>query len=230
MTGSRFRSARANPRQPNPPNAAGSVRPSARFRKPGRRPGRQAAQRIFRRHPFASLLGGLALAVLAALGYVYWTMPAHFETTDDAFIAARQFSIAPKVLGLHHRRARSPTTSMSTPASVIAQIDERDYRNALAQADAQVRVGAGQHREHRCADRRAAGADHAPARRRSTRRRRRWCSPQQQAPRYQAAGADRLRGTVQNAQQYTSQLRQQQAALASAQANVAGGAAADRGR
>jgi membrane fusion protein, multidrug efflux system len=38
--------------------------------------------------------------VLAATaGYLYWDHTSHFESTDDAFIAARQFAIAPKVAG-----------------------------------------------------------------------------------------------------------------------------------
>ena len=44
--------------------------------------------------------GGLiALLVAGAAAYVYWDNSSHFESTDDAFIAARQFAIAPKVAG-----------------------------------------------------------------------------------------------------------------------------------
>jgi membrane fusion protein, multidrug efflux system len=42
-----------------------------------------------RRHPFAFVVG-LPLFILAAGGgYLYWDYARHFETTDDAFIAAR---------------------------------------------------------------------------------------------------------------------------------------------
>jgi hypothetical protein len=66
----------------------------------------------------------------AAGGYLYWDYAEHFETTDDAFIAARQFAIAPKV---------PVTDNQHVPVGgVIARIDERDYRIALEQAQAQV--------------------------------------------------------------------------------------------
>src|ERR1700749_2026260 len=51
---------------------------------------------ILRRRPLA-FVGGLFLLFLALpAGYLYWDYAAHFESTDDAFIAARQFTIAPK--------------------------------------------------------------------------------------------------------------------------------------
>jgi len=50
-----------------------------------------------RKHIF---VGGLAAGlILAAAGYIYWDYADHFEITDDAFVEARQFSIAPKVAG-----------------------------------------------------------------------------------------------------------------------------------
>src|SRR5208283_2141524 len=54
----------------------------------------------------------------------------HFESTDDAFIAARQFSVAPKVAGYV---TAVPVTDNQhvNPGDVIARIDERDYRVAL---------------------------------------------------------------------------------------------------
>jgi membrane fusion protein (multidrug efflux system) len=170
-----------------------------------------------RRHPFVSMLGGLALAALAALGYLYFDYAAHFESTDDAFIAARQFSIAPKVAG--YITAVPVTDNQHVKAGdVIAQIDRRDYRIALAQADAQdksadasiknidaqigvqqAQINAGQ-----------AQVDQAQAA---------LVFAQQQAQRYRDL-ARTGSGTVQNEQQYDSQLRQQQAALTSAQATL----------
>jgi membrane fusion protein, multidrug efflux system len=82
-------------------------------------------------------LSALLLATIAAGGYFYWENAAHYESTDDAFIAARQFSIAPKVPGYI---AAVPVTDNQHVAAgqVIARIDDRDYRTALAQARAQV--------------------------------------------------------------------------------------------
>jgi membrane fusion protein, multidrug efflux system len=91
----------------------------------------------FRRHPIGAALGVLFLALVGAIGYVYWDYSSHFESTDDAFIAARQFAIAPQVAGYV---TAVPVTDNQHVAkgAVIAQIDQRDYRAALAQAQAQV--------------------------------------------------------------------------------------------
>ncbi len=148
--------------------------------------------------------GALVLIVAAPAGYLYWDHTSHFESTDDAFIAARQFSIAPKVAGYV---VAVPVTDNQhvNAASVIARIDDRDYRVALEQAraqvaaakagvqniDAQIAVQEAQVGQANAqVDAGAGGLVFA----------------QEQAARYQAlvqTGA----GTVQNAQQYVSQLR-----------------------
>jgi membrane fusion protein, multidrug efflux system len=63
-------------------------------RKTGPEPRRRLPQRVF---VFA--IGLPLFAVAAAGSYLFWDNARHFETTDDAFIAARQFAIAPKVSG-----------------------------------------------------------------------------------------------------------------------------------
>src|SRR5215469_15640882 len=79
----------------------------------------------------------LLLAVpAAASGYVYWDYAKHFESTDDAFIATRQFAIAPKVSGYITAVPVTDNQHVAT-GDVIARIDDRDYRTALAQAQAQ---------------------------------------------------------------------------------------------
>ena len=93
-----------------------------------------------RRHPRAAAFGLLFLIAAGAAGYVYWDHASHFESTDDAVIAARQFAIAPKVAGYV---TAVPVTDNQHVAKggVIAEIDQRDYRVALAQAEAQVAGG-----------------------------------------------------------------------------------------
>ncbi len=92
---------------------------------------------LIRRHPILAAIGLVALLVIAAAGYLYWDHTAHFESTDDAFIAARQFAIAPKVPG--YITAVPVTDNQHVDkGAVIAQIDQRDYLTALAQAQAQV--------------------------------------------------------------------------------------------
>jgi membrane fusion protein (multidrug efflux system) len=88
-----------------------------------------------RRHLFAFAVGLPLSTVAVPGGYLYWDYAEHFETTDDAFIAARQFAIAPKVPG--YITAVPVTDNQHVPAGgVIARIDDRDYRIALAQAQA----------------------------------------------------------------------------------------------
>jgi membrane fusion protein, multidrug efflux system len=91
--------------------------------------------RFLRRHALAL---GLALFIpAAAAGYLYWDSARHFQSTDDSFIAARQFAIQPKVSG--YITAVPVTDNQHVAAGdVIAHIEDRDYRIALDQADAQL--------------------------------------------------------------------------------------------
>ena len=173
---------------------------------------------VLRRHPFAFAIG-LVLFILAAAGsYLYWDYARHFESTDDAFVAARQFPIAPKVSG--YITAVPVTDNQHVAAGdVIARIDDRDYRNALDQAQAQVasaeasiqNTDAQINVQQAQINANQAQVDQAQAA---------LTFAQQQAKRYQDL-AQTGSGTVQNAQQWSSQQQQQQAALASAQANLA---------
>ena len=112
-------------------------------------------------------VGLIALSLAAAAGYLYWDHTSHFELTDDAFIAARQFAIAPKVAGYV---TAVPVTDNQhvNKGDVIAQIDQRDYPTALAQAQAQVAGGGSRHPQRRRADRDPGRADRRRTRRRST--------------------------------------------------------------
>ncbi|SFB48186.1 membrane fusion protein, multidrug efflux system [Rhizobium sp. NFR07] len=100
--------------------------------------GKEEKASIFRRHP---LWIALIVALLIALGvaaYFIWLIFFHpYETTDDAFIDARSFSVAAKVSGY---LADVPATDNQhfDAGAVIARIEPRDYQIALDQADAQV--------------------------------------------------------------------------------------------
>jgi membrane fusion protein (multidrug efflux system) len=85
-----------------------------------------------------ALLLALPLFAVTALGsYLYWDHSRRFQSTDDAFIAARAFSMAPKASG--YITAVPVTDNQHVAAGdVIARIDDRDYRVALDQAKAQL--------------------------------------------------------------------------------------------
>ena len=174
---------------------------------------------MLRRRPFAFVGGLILLFLTLPAGYLYWDYASHFESTDDAFIAARLFTIAPKVPG--YLTAVPVTDNEHVVAGqVIARIDDRDYRNALAEAQAQVAAARAniENIDAQIVVQQAqihanqAQVDQAQAS---------LVFAQQQAKRYQELAATALAGTVQNAQRYTSELRQQQAAVESAQATLA---------
>jgi membrane fusion protein, multidrug efflux system len=89
------------------------------------------------------LLAGVAACVLLIAligGIAYWLEVRDFETTDDAFVAARSFSVAPKVGGYVTDVPVTDNQHVSA-GETLARIDERDYRIAVDQAKAQVAVG-----------------------------------------------------------------------------------------
>ncbi|MBV8934367.1 MAG: HlyD family secretion protein, partial [Alphaproteobacteria bacterium] len=56
-----------------------------------RRADGEARKGWVRRHPIAVAFGLLCLLLALPAGYLYWDYTSHFETTDDAYIASRQF-------------------------------------------------------------------------------------------------------------------------------------------
>jgi membrane fusion protein (multidrug efflux system) len=164
-----------------------------------------------------SAIGAVLLASTIAGGYVYVDNAKHFESTDDAFIAARQSALAPKVSGYI---TAVPVTDNEHVAAgqVIARIDDRDYRIALAQAEAQV-AAAQASIENTDAQLDVQQAQIAANQAQVDQTQAALVFAQQQAARYQHLEQTGY-GSVQNSEQYTSQLHQQQAALLSAQATL----------
>jgi len=120
------------------------AKPAGKEAKPGDQPApkdgkppEKPRKGFLRRRPLMAGAGLIALLAAGAATYVYWDNSSHFESTDDAFIAARQFAIAPKVPGYV---TAVPVTDNQhvNKGDVIARIDQRDYLTALAQAQAQV--------------------------------------------------------------------------------------------
>ena len=97
----------------------------------------EKAPRPIKRRTQHMTLAALLIAAVAGVGYLYWDNATRYETTDDAFIASRQFAIAPKVSG-YLKTVPVTDNQRVVAGQVIATIDDRDYRTALAQAEAQV--------------------------------------------------------------------------------------------
>ena len=160
-------------------------------------------------------------------GYLYWDYARHFESTDDAFIAARQFAIAPKVSG--YITAVPVTDNQHVAAGdVIARIDDRDYRIALEQAEAQVAAAEANIQNIDAQIDGPAGANQRQPGTGRRRRRRRWCS---RSNRRRAIRTWRKpgSGTVQNAAAvHVATASTGQAALEERASGPQGGAAPDR--
>jgi membrane fusion protein (multidrug efflux system) len=170
-----------------------------------------------RSHLIAIVIGLIVLAAAVAGGTIYLDYAEHFESTDDAFIASRQFAMAPKVSG--YITAVPVTDNQHVVAGdVIARIDDRDYRIALEQAQAQVAAAQAniQNIDAQVAVQQAqieaTGAQVEQAQASLT-------FARQQAARYQDL-EQRAAGTVQMAQQTVSTLHQQEAALKNTQATL----------
>jgi membrane fusion protein (multidrug efflux system) len=170
---------------------------------------------LLRRHPFGLVISIILLGAVAAATCVYWDYAQHFQSTDDAFIAARQFAIAPKVSGYITAVPVTDNQHVAT-GEVIARIDDRDYRISLEQALSQV-ASAEANIENIDAQINTQQAQIGASQAQVEQAQAGLVFAQQQEARYEDL-AQRGAGTVQNEQQYNSQLRQQQATLASAQA------------
>jgi membrane fusion protein (multidrug efflux system) len=172
---------------------------------------------LLQRHPIVFATGLLLLCAALVAGFLYWNYSNHFETTDDAYIASRQFAIAPEVSG--YITAVPVTDNQHVNAGdVIARIDDRTYHAALDQALAQV-AAAQANIANIDAQMSVQQAQIAADQAQLTQQQAALVFAQQQASRYQYL-AHTIAGTVQNAQQYSSQLEQQQAAVNSAEATL----------
>jgi membrane fusion protein, multidrug efflux system len=196
-------------KEPASPARPETVQPPAIIK--GRRSG------FLHRRPVVSAIGAILLGSVLGGGYVYLDYAERFQSTDDAFIAARQFSLAPKVSGYLTAVPVTDNEHVAT-GDVIARIDDRDYRIALEQAEAQV-AAAQASIENIDAQLDVQQAQISANQAQVDQTQAALVFAQQQAERYEHLEQTGY-GTVQNAQQYTSQLHQQQAALQSAQATL----------
>jgi membrane fusion protein (multidrug efflux system) len=86
------------------------------------------------------LIAGASLAALAATGYLgweYWTVWSYEVSTDDAYVQADNTTIAPRVSGYLTQVLANDNERVKT-GQVLARIDDRDFKVAVAQANADV--------------------------------------------------------------------------------------------
>jgi membrane fusion protein (multidrug efflux system) len=85
----------------------------------------------------------LLLALLAALGgggsygRHWWTVGRFLETTEDAYLQADKVTVAPRIAG-HVAEVLVGDNERVKPGDVIARLDDREYRIALKQEEADV--------------------------------------------------------------------------------------------
>nr|WP_246500684.1 HlyD family secretion protein [Azospirillum rugosum] len=161
-------------------------------------------------------MGLVLIAATVAGGYAYWRADIRpYESTDDAFVDARQFSIAPKVPGYVTDVAVTDNQHVEAGATLFT-IDQRDYRTALDQAQAQFNSAQAsiQNVEAQIAAQHAQ-VDEAQAQIDQTQAALRFA--EEDAARYEDLKS-RGNGSVQQYQQSASNLKQQQANLAHAKA------------
>ena len=106
----------------------------------GRPPGAGGAIRTRRfSRKRALLLGvGLILAAGAArYGHQWWTVGRFIESTDDAYVGGDITVLAPKVAGFIATVAITDN-QMVHAGDLLIRLDDRDYRAALAKAEAGV--------------------------------------------------------------------------------------------
>ena len=98
----------------------------------GGRPARMSRGRL--------LMAGAALLLTAGgawYGHQWWTVGRFIESTDDAFVGGDITVLAPKVSGFIAALAVTDNTPVQA-GDLLLRLDDRDYRTALARAEAGV--------------------------------------------------------------------------------------------
>jgi membrane fusion protein, multidrug efflux system len=117
---------------------AGRDPPSKLDQKPEQKaPPQQWVRGLLRRHPYAALAVALVAAILMAAGVMWWLHARNYESTDDAFIDARNVNVSPQVTGAITEVPVTDNQLVQT-GGLLVQIDPRDYQAAVEEAQAQV--------------------------------------------------------------------------------------------
>jgi membrane fusion protein, multidrug efflux system len=92
---------------------------------------------LLRRHPRLAALAAVVTVVALVGGIIWWLHARDYESTDDAFIDARNVSVSPQVVGAITEVPVTDNELVQT-GGLLVQIDPRDYQAAVAEAEAQV--------------------------------------------------------------------------------------------
>jgi membrane fusion protein (multidrug efflux system) len=92
---------------------------------------------LLRRHPYIVALVAAVFVLMVAGGVMWWLHARNYESTDDAFIDARNVSISPQVTGTIIKVPVTDNQLVQT-GGLLVEIDPRDYQAAVAEAQAQV--------------------------------------------------------------------------------------------
>jgi membrane fusion protein (multidrug efflux system) len=92
----------------------------------------------FKRAAIAALIVFASLGV-AKLSYNWWTIGRFIESTDDAYIGGDVTVIAPKVSGFIAQLAVTDNQRVHA-GDLLVKLDDSDYRDALAKAEAAVAI------------------------------------------------------------------------------------------
>jgi membrane fusion protein (multidrug efflux system) len=101
-------------------------------KKTGYRPSRKAIKRAA-----LALAGVLAVAAGADFGHYYLTTGRYLESTDDAYVKADSTIVAPKISG-YLAEVLVADNEQVKAGQLLARIDDRDFKTALRQAQADV--------------------------------------------------------------------------------------------
>jgi membrane fusion protein (multidrug efflux system) len=100
--------------------------------------GPKGIKSAFRKHPIAMVVC-LGLIVIGVLAGIAWYLHArHYESTDDAFIDGRPVLMSPQVTG-SIISVDVTDNQIVKKGDLLATIDARNYQAAVNQADAQIR-------------------------------------------------------------------------------------------
>jgi membrane fusion protein (multidrug efflux system) len=192
--------------------------PSHDVAPPGRAAAKTRSWRDTIREHRLMVVGLTILAVVALIALVLWWLHARqYESTDDAFIDARTVQISSQVAAAI---VNVPVTDnqLVDADAILVQLDDRDFKSQVDQAKAQIaQAQAGIVNLTAQLDAQLARIDQAN--KQVTQAQAALTFAQQQADRYQQL-AKQGSGTVEQSQQYNSNLLQSQASLAAAQANA----------